>query len=284
MKTCAQQYKSHFFVACASLLLTCVRCVRCAVGQAIEVVGVIQFVNLWQMATMDSVEVGEEVVGMIDSTFMPLCAAEGNSAPVRSAALSVVGLLGTLLSPPDLVAWIEGYLTQHRTHGTGHDTTHALHHRTRSSCAIYSNVELLLECLEERGVDIDVRQAAVDTLMVFLEIVDRARDQLGAESDDDDDNAVAEVDRDDDDEEEDDDDEDAEGEALALGQHDLYRLAEVVERLTKERERRSDKDDSKRLRRAAERLLRVLRRHQHSSDNGAADGDHAEVFTSTHAT
>jgi hypothetical protein len=81
---------------------------------------VIQFVNLWQMATMDSVEVGEEVVGMIDSTFVPLCAAEGNSAPVRSAALSVVGLLGTLLSPPDLVAWIEGYLTQHRT---AQDTT-----------------------------------------------------------------------------------------------------------------------------------------------------------------
>jgi hypothetical protein len=229
------------------------------------------------MAMMDWVEVGEEVVAMIDSVLMPLCTAEGNSAPVRSAALSAVGLLGTLLSPPDLVAWVEEYVTRHRTHGTGHDTTHA-YHRTHSSCAMERHVELLLECLEERGVDIDVRQATVDTLLVFLEIVDHARVQWGAESDDDGD-GVAEVESDDGDDGDDDDEE--EDEALTLGQHDLYRLEEVVERLTKEHERRADKDDGKRLRRAAERLLRVLRRHQHPGDHGTADGDHSEVFTAT---
>jgi hypothetical protein len=138
------------------------------------------------------------------------------------------------------------------------------------------HVELLLECLEERGVDIDVRQATVDTLLVFLEIVDHARVQWGAESDGGDGDGVAEVKSDDGD-----DDDVEEDEALALGQHDLYRLEEVVERLTKERERRADKDDGKRLRRVAERLLRVMRRHQHPGDNGAVDGDHAQVFTAT---
>lgn len=142
-------------------------------------------------------------------------------------------------------------------HPTSWHGSKSTHHRTRtlrmrahdcSNAVLYTrrHVELLLRCLEERGVDIIVRQAGVDTLLVFLEIVDEAR--AWAES-----NGQYDVDGDNGGKSEDD-------PAVALGQHDLYRLTEVVGRLTKVRDRRASKGDNKRLRRTAERLLRILQR------------------------
>jgi hypothetical protein len=114
---------------------------------------------------------------------------------------------------------------------------------------------LILECLGHDA--IVVRQAAVDTLLVFLSIVHDQDD-----------------DADDSNEEGGGEKEEAVAAWAQIGQHDLYRLAALVEPLVDTYCRRRNLEENH-LRRTAKRLLLLIRRLEEDLRNGADadDGD-----------
>jgi hypothetical protein len=191
--------------------------------------GVVHFLGFLAAYGQDS-QIDDELDAVLKSTYIPLCAQNDALSLVPSAAMSAVGLIGTLWSPARQAVWIEEYVP--RT-AQGSCLDRWLDTHDRALCLI-RNVELILACLEDDAVP--VRQSAVDTLLVFLASI-----------------------HDQEDDEEDEDETTESYERAVVGQHDLYRLTALVEQLAEAYRRRATPEES-RLRRSAHRLLRLMRR------------------------
>jgi mevalonate kinase len=90
--------------------------VSCRVGQAIEVLGVVNFLEFYG-AHVQKMRIDDEVEVVVQATFLPaLRATDSGSGSSAAAAASVVGavlqtlgLLGSLWSPARLATWVEEY-------------------------------------------------------------------------------------------------------------------------------------------------------------------------------
>ncbi|ELR15864.1 uncharacterized protein ACA1_187610 [Acanthamoeba castellanii str. Neff] len=107
---------------------------------AVDVLGVLHFLHYYGTDLAEGAggdgDDEDPVIELIDTTFTRLCADDRTPAIVRATALSVIGLLGTLLPAPYLASWLD------------------------------TNVELVLGFL--RHDDISMRLAGADALLVFL--------------------------------------------------------------------------------------------------------------------
>lgn len=91
----------------------------------IELIGVFHFVELYDLVGAEeeeeddgeeTIEEAERVKQVITDIFIPLCSSH-QATPLRCAALSVIGLLTTMLTAEDLCHFIEEYvrLRMHRS-------------------------------------------------------------------------------------------------------------------------------------------------------------------------
>jgi hypothetical protein len=80
----------------------------------VEVLGVMHFLHYYGTEPAEGADgdgdAEDPVVELIETTFTRLCADERTPAIVRATALSVIGLLGTLLPAPCLASWLDTYV------------------------------------------------------------------------------------------------------------------------------------------------------------------------------
>jgi hypothetical protein len=80
----------------------------------VEVLGMMHFLHYYGTEPAEGADgdgdAEDPVVELIEGTFTRLCADERTPAIVRATALSVIGLLGTLLPAPCLASWLDAYV------------------------------------------------------------------------------------------------------------------------------------------------------------------------------